>query len=196
MVPGHSHGTSGHRTPTVTNRIANQRRSDTRINAKATAASRRRCRFVHLVVDLAFVTSVLRSVEARTGPIAMRQTLLRAILLLTSWAIGLVIAAWTVPGVSLSVSAFIVAVVIFAVTQATVALPILKLPYQYASLLLGGTGLALTIVALILASILTRELAIDGTASWLATTVAVWLMTTIGAITLPQLLIGDPADST
>ncbi len=143
------------------------------VNAKATASSQRRCR-----------------------PIAMRRILLRAILLLASWSIGLLAAAWTVPGVSLSVSGFFVAVVVFAVTQATLSLSILKLPHQYASLLLGSTGLALTIVALILASILTRGLTIDGMASWLATTVAVWLMTTIGAITLPELLIRDPADST
>jgi hypothetical protein len=49
---------------------------------------------------------------------------------------------------------------------------------------------------LILASVLTHGLAIDGMASWLATTVVVWLVTTIGAITLPELLIRDGAGST
>ena len=48
----------------------------------------------------------------------MRQILLRAVLLLGSWAIGLLVAAWVVPGVSLSVSGFIVAVVVFSVAQA------------------------------------------------------------------------------
>ena len=123
----------------------------------------------------------------------MRQILLRAVLLLASWATGLLVAAWIVPGVSSSVPGFIVAVVMFAVTQAILSLSILKLPHRYASLLLGGTGLALTIVALILASILTHGLTIDGMESWLATTVVVWLVTTIGAITLPELLIRDGA---
>jgi hypothetical protein len=126
----------------------------------------------------------------------MRQILLRAIVLLGWWAIGLVVAAWNVPGVSLSVSGFIVAVVVFSVAQAIPSLSILKLPRQYASLLLGGTGLALTIVALILASLLTHGLTIDGMAPWVATTVVVWLVTTIGAITLPELLIRDDAGST
>ena len=126
----------------------------------------------------------------------MRQILLRAVVLLASWAIGLLVAAWVVPGVSLSVSGFIVAVVVFSVAQAILSLPMLKLPRQYASLLLGGTGLVLTVVALILASVLTRGLTIDGKASWLATTVLVWLVTTIGAITLPELLTRDGADST
>ncbi len=112
-----------------------------------------------------------------------------AIVLLASWAIGLLVAAWIVPGVSLSVPGFIVAVLAFAVTQGILSLSILKLPREYASLLLGSTGLALTIVALILASVLTNGLTIGGMPSWLATTVVVWLMTTIGAITLPELLI-------
>jgi hypothetical protein len=112
------------------------------------------------------------------------RTLLRAGLLLAAWAVGLLVAASTVPRVSLSIPGFIAAVAVFAVTQATLSLSFLKLPHRYTSLLLGGTGLALTIVALILTSALTRGLTIDGTASWLATTVVVWLVTTIGAVAL------------
>jgi hypothetical protein len=123
----------------------------------------------------------------------MRQILLRAGLLLASWASGLLIATWMIPGVSSSVPSFIVAVMVFAVTQAILSLAILKLPHRYASLLFGGTGLALTIIALIVASIFTRGLTIEGMESWLATTVVVWLVTTIGAITLPELLIRDGA---
>jgi len=125
-----------------------------------------------------------------------RQILLRAVVLLASWAIGLLVATRVVPGVSLSVPGFIVAVVVFAVTEAILSLSILKLPHRYVPLLLGGTGLALTIVALILGSVLTHGLTINGMASWLATTVVVWLVTTIGAITLPELLIRDGAGST
>jgi hypothetical protein len=162
-----------------------------------TTRSRRRCRFALLAVGYAVVIGVSRPTRAqRPTFIGTRQILLRAVLVLASWAIGLLVVAWIVPGVSLSVPSFIVAVVVFAVAQAILSLSILKLPHQYASVLLGGTGLALTIVALILASVLTRGLTIDGMASWLATTVVVWLVTTIGAITLPELLIRDGAGST
>ena len=126
----------------------------------------------------------------------MRQILFRAVLLLGSWSIGLLVAAWVIPGVSLSVSGFIVAVVVFSVAQAVLSLLILKLPHGYASLLLGGTGLALTIVALSLASLSTHGLTIRGIASWLATTVLVWLVTTVGAISLPELFARDEAGST
>jgi hypothetical protein len=126
----------------------------------------------------------------------MRQSLLRAVVLLVSWAIGLLVAAWVVPGVSLSASGFIVAVVLFSAAQATLSLVIVKLPRAYASLLLGGTGLALTLVALILASALTSGLTIPGVAAWVATTIVVWLVTTVGAISLPEVLVRDAAGST
>ena len=126
----------------------------------------------------------------------MRRILLRAVVLLGWWAIGLLVAAWVVPGVSVSVSGFVVAVVLFSVAQATLSLFIVKLPHGYASLLLGGTGLALTLVALILAAELTHGLTINGIASWAATTVVVWLVTTIGAISLPDVFARNAVGST
>ncbi len=125
----------------------------------------------------------------------MKQTLLRAAVLLASWAIGLLVAAWVVPDVSVSASGFIVAVVLFTVAQTTLSLLILKLPRAYASLLMGGTGLVLTLVALSLASAVTRGLTIRGIASWFAATIVVWLVTTVGAISLPQVLAREAVDS-
>jgi hypothetical protein len=126
----------------------------------------------------------------------MRQILLRAVVLLGWWAIGLLVAAWVVPGVSVSVSGFIVAVVLFSVAQAILSLFCLKLPRAYASLLLGGTGLVLTLVALGLASEFTHGLTIRGVASWIAATIVVWLVTTVGAISLPEALVRGAARST
>jgi len=126
----------------------------------------------------------------------MSQILLRAVVLLGSWAIGLLVAAWVVPGVSVSASGFIVAVVLFSVAQTILSLFILRLPRAYASLLLGGTGLALTLIALILASEFTHGLTIRGAESWIATTIVVWLVTTVGAISLPEVLVRDTAGST
>ena len=118
----------------------------------------------------------------------MRQILFRSVLLLAWWAIGLLVAGWVVPGVSLSASGFIVGVVVFSVAQAALSFLCLKLPHGYASLLLGGTGLALTVLALILATATTHGLTVRGMASWVASTLVVWLVTTIGAVSLPELL--------
>ena len=125
----------------------------------------------------------------------MRQALLRAVVLLASWAIGLLAAAWVVPGVSVAASGFLVAVLLFSVAQSTLSMPISKLPRAYASLLLGGTGLVLTVVALSFASALTHGVTIRGAASWLAATIVVWLVTTVGAISVPEVLVRDPAGS-
>ncbi|WP_371871534.1 hypothetical protein [Mycobacterium bourgelatii] len=116
-------------------------------------------------------------------------------MLLIVWAIGLMLAAWIVPRVSLSASGFIVALVLFSVTQALLSFLILKLPHEYASLLLGGSGLALTLLALVLAAELTDGVSIGGFPSWVATTVMVWLVTTIGAISLPDLFDRQDAAS-
>jgi hypothetical protein len=125
----------------------------------------------------------------------MTRILLRTLALVGSWGIGLLVAGWIVPGVSLSVSGFIVAVVLFSVAPAPLPMLILKLPRESATLFLGGTALVLTLVALILASVFTHGLTIRGLASWLATTVLVWLMTTLVAILLPALFTRDEADS-
>lgn len=122
--------------------------------------------------------------EAQTLIAGTTQILLRAVARLGSWAVGLAVAAWVVPGVSFSMSGFVVAVVLFSITQTALSLWILKLPHGYASLLLGCTGLTLTVLAMSLASELTHRLSVRGIASWIAATVLVWLVTTIGAILL------------
>jgi len=126
----------------------------------------------------------------------MKQILLRVVVLLGSWAIGLLVAAGVVPNVALSTSGFVVAVLVFAIAQATLSSLFLKLPHGYASLLLGGSGLVLTILALSLATNLTDGLTIRGAPSWLATTLVVWLVTTIGAISLPEVYNPERATST
>jgi len=49
---------------------------------------------------------------------------------------------------------------------------------------------------LILASVLTDGLSIRDIVSWMATTVLAWLVTTVGAISLPELLARDDVGST
>jgi hypothetical protein len=116
----------------------------------------------------------------------VKHFLLRSVARLGSWAIGLTVAAWVVPYVSVSASGFVFAVVFFWVAQTSLSVWILKLPHGWASLLLGSTGLTLTFAAMSLASVLTDGLSIRRTASWVAATVIVWLVTTIGAILLPE----------
>lgn len=119
----------------------------------------------------------------------MVRLLLNTLVFLGSAAIGLLVAAWLVPGVRVSVSGFVVAVAVFALAQAVLAPFIAKMASRYASAFLGGIGLVSTFVALLLASVLTHGLSIRGVGSWIAATVVVWLVTAIATLVLPLLVV-------
>jgi Mycobacterial 4 TMS phage holin, superfamily IV len=121
--------------------------------------------------------------------------LLRTAVFLGSSAIGLLVAAWLIPGVSVSVSGFIAAVVIFTVAQAILSPFFLKMASRYAAAFLGGIGLVSTLAALILASLLTHGLTIRGAGSWVAATVVVWLVTALATLLLPLLILRDKKKS-
>lgn len=119
----------------------------------------------------------------------MIRLLLRATIFLGSAAIGLLVAATLVPGVSVSVAGFITAVVIFAVAQAILSPFFLKMASRYASAFLGGIGLVSTLAALILASIFTHGVSIRGIGSWVGATIVVWLVTALATLLLPMLIV-------
>jgi superfamily IV 4 TMS phage holin len=123
----------------------------------------------------------------------MVRLLLRAAVFLGSSAIGLLVAAWLVPGVSVSVVGFITAVVIFTIAQAILSPFIFKMASRYASAFLGGIGLVSTLVALILAAVLSHGLSIRGIGSWLAATLVVWLVTALATLLLPLLIVRKKA---
>ncbi|WP_006241034.1 phage holin family protein [Mycolicibacterium tusciae] len=126
----------------------------------------------------------------------MIRFLLRVVIFLGSSAIGLLVAAWLVPGVRVSAWGFIAAVVIFTVAQGILSPFFLKMASRYASAFLGGIGLVSTLAALILASILTNGLSIRGIGSWIAATVVVWLVTALATLLLPMLVLKKKATST
>ena len=123
----------------------------------------------------------------------MIRFLLRTAVFLGSAAIGLLVAAWLVPGVSVRPAGFIVAVVIFAAAQAILSPFFLKMASRYASAFIGGIGLVSTLAALFLASVLTHGLSIRGIGSWVAATVVVWLVTALATLLLPMLVLKQKA---
>ncbi|AIU09528.1 phage holin family protein [Mycolicibacterium smegmatis] len=123
----------------------------------------------------------------------MIRFLLRMAIFLGSSAIGLLVAAWSVPGVSVRIWGFLTAVVIFTVAQSLLSPVFSKMASRYASALLGGIGLISTLAALILASVLTSGLSIRGIGSWIVATVVVWVATAVATIVLPKLLLKEKA---
>lgn len=123
----------------------------------------------------------------------MIRFVIRAAIFLGSAAIGLLVAALVIPGVSVRVTGFVLAVVIFAVAQSVLAPFFAKMASRYASAFLGGIGLVSTLVALILASVLTSGLTISGIGSWVAATVLVWLVTASATMLLPVVFLKKKA---
>jgi len=115
--------------------------------------------------------------------------LLRIAVFLGSSAIGLLVAALLVPGMTLRPLGFLTAVVIFTVAQGILSPFFLTMANRYASAFLGGIGLVSTLAALILASLFSGGISIRGIGSWIAATVIVWLVTAIATLVLPMLVL-------
>lgn len=119
----------------------------------------------------------------------MIRMLVRAVVFLVSAAVGLLVAAAVVDGVSVGTSGLVAAVVVFAVLQSVLAPFLAKVAARNAPAFLGGIGLVSTFVALLVASWVTDGLTITGGAgTWLAATVVVWLATALATLALPVLL--------
>jgi uncharacterized membrane protein YvlD (DUF360 family) len=121
----------------------------------------------------------------------MKTMLLRVAVFLGSSAVGLLIAAWLIEGVSVRALGFVVAVVVFSIAQAILSPFIAKLANRYASAFLGGIGLISTLLALILASVLTNGLTIRGIGAWIGATVVVWLVSALATVVLPKLFLRE-----
>ncbi|WP_062076586.1 phage holin family protein [Demequina globuliformis] len=107
--------------------------------------------------------------------------------------VGLLIASAVVDGFSMQMNGFIIAVVIFVVAQALFSPFIFKMAHKYAKALQGGVALISTFVALLLATLLTDGLTIDGVLAWVLGTVIVWLASALAGWILLTFIIKERA---
>lgn len=126
----------------------------------------------------------------------MVRFLLRILIFLASAALGLLVAHLVLGDFVLSVSGFIVAVVVFALAQSIVSPLAESVARRHAPVLLGGIGVISTFVALLIATLLADGLAITGTATWILGTLIVWLVTALATWLLPLVLMKDDDEST
>jgi uncharacterized membrane protein YvlD (DUF360 family) len=113
--------------------------------------------------------------------------LVRLVIAFVSNAIGLIVAAAVLDGMSLDATGFIVAVVVFTVVFALIQ-PFLFATFRRApGPVLGGVALIATLVSLVLTTLLTDGLSIRGVGTWIAATVIVWLGSVLAAFILPYL---------
>jgi uncharacterized membrane protein YvlD (DUF360 family) len=115
--------------------------------------------------------------------------LIRSAIFLASAALGLWVASLLVEGFDLTASGFLVAVLVFALLQSILSPWILTMTRRYASALTGGVGLISTFIGLWVATLVGDGLSIDGAQAWLFGGVVVWIVTMLGTLLLPLVLV-------
>jgi len=111
----------------------------------------------------------------------------RTLVALVANAVGLIVAAALLDGMTLDVTGFVIAVVVFTIVFALIQ-PFLAVQLRRAgSAALGGVALIATLVSLIVTVLVSDGLSIDGVGSWIAATVIVWIAALLAAVILPFL---------
>ncbi len=109
----------------------------------------------------------------------MPRFLLAWLLGLGANAIALILAAVIFDGFQLTVTGFVYALVIFAVLNAILPFIILKALMRHAGSLAALSGLFSTFLSLLVTTLLTDGLRIDGLTTWLGATVLIWVVSMV-----------------
>lgn len=104
-------------------------------------------------------------------------------------AVGLLVAAALLEGMSVSGTAFVIAVAIFTLVEAVVGPMIRQAAVKNAQALLGGTALVVTFVGLLVTSLISDGLRIEGVSTWLLATVIVWVAALLATLVLPLIFV-------
>src|SRR5689334_2797590 len=105
--------------------------------------------------------------------------------MLVANAVGLIVASIVLDGVAISVTGFIIAVVIFTLCMGLFT-PFLQSQFRDCNAaLVGGVALIATLVSLIVTVIVSNGLQVHGVGGWLGGTVIVWVASLIAAFLLP-----------
>jgi len=100
-------------------------------------------------------------------------------------AVGVALAAWLLDGFSVTTAAFVWVVILFTVIEVVLDPLVLKISLQYAPALRGGVALVSTLVGLIITTLISDGLVIDGLTAWIVGTLIVWLGGVLAALLLP-----------
>ena len=117
----------------------------------------------------------------------MIRLLVRTVVALVSTAVGLIVAALLIDDFNLSVTGFVVAVVVFTIAFALLQ-PFLAVQLRRApAAVLGGVSLIATLVSLVATVVLTDGLSIDSASAWILGALVVWLGALLAGVILPLL---------
>jgi putative membrane protein len=111
-----------------------------------------------------------------------------AVLALIGNALGLIVAAVLLDDFSLSVGAFIIDVAVFTLAFVVLRPLIIKMTLSHSTALAGGSALIATLVALIIADIVSGGLSISGVLTWVLATVIIWIVAMLAGVLLPLVM--------
>lgn len=117
----------------------------------------------------------------------MIRLLVRLVIAFVSDAVGLIVAAAVLDGMSLNATGFIVAVAVFTIVFALLQPFLISVLRRGPAPVLGGVALIATLASLIITEVFTDGLSIRGVGTWVAATVIVWLGSVLAAFILPYL---------
>src|SRR6478735_2172746 len=99
-------------------------------------------------------------------------------------ALGLLVANWVLDDMSMTWEAWLIAVLIFTGAMIILQPLILKMSLRYGTALGGSSALISTFFALLITTLITNDLNIDGATTWLLATVIVWLVSMVVGLLL------------
>ena len=109
-------------------------------------------------------------------------------------AIGLIVAAWILEGMTITGAAFVIAVVIFTAVEVIADPLVTKIAIRSVPALRGGVALVTTFLGLLITTWLSSGLQIDGAKTWVLATLVVWLAALVADLILPLLLVKKTVD--
>jgi putative membrane protein len=109
-------------------------------------------------------------------------------------AIGLIVAAAVLDGMSIDGAAFVIALLIFTAVEVIAAPLIREMAIRHANALMGGTALVTTFVGLLITDLVSDGLNIDGVWTWILAMLIVWLASLLAALFLPMIFLKQAAE--
>jgi putative membrane protein len=103
-------------------------------------------------------------------------------------AVGLLMAGFILDGFNVTGVAFVAAVAIFTIVQVIVDPLITKIALTSVPALRGGVALVTTFISLLITSLVSSGIQIDGATTWVLATLVVWLFSLVGTLLLPLVL--------
>lgn len=125
----------------------------------------------------------------------MIRLLIRIGVALVGAAIGFLVAAAVLDGMTLDGAAFFVALLIFVVLTAVLEPLIEKIGDQHASIISAASSLITTFLALLITELVSDGLTIDGLDTWVFATLIVWACTALATWILLRMFIKNAREN-